>query len=87
MVESPALLDIVGHFTWSYGERFFIETSEGNFVWSDPDYDGDNTLRRFHGGYSDWCKDVGIPYGRDKGRHVLRMYCGDDVKVINSERV
>jgi hypothetical protein len=87
LIESTRLLDIVGHFTWGFDCEFFIETSEGNFVWSDPSYDGDNTLKRFHGNYKDWCKQSNIPAGRDKGQHVLRTYCGDDVLVINDERI
>jgi hypothetical protein len=31
------ILDTVASFTWDFGQNFFLETSEGNFVWSDPD--------------------------------------------------
>ena len=72
-------LDTVGEFTWGFGNEFFIETPEGNFVWSDPDYSGDNTIRFFNGTYQDWCKHQNLPYGRDKGKHTIRGYCGENV--------
>ena len=75
-------LDDIAEFCWGFGCEFFLETSRGNFVWSDPDYNGDNTIRRFDGTYKDWCKKSGIPFARDKGRHVIRDYCGADVAFI-----
>jgi len=63
------------HFTWSFGAEFFLETSEGNFVWSDPNYGGTNEIRPFKGSYDQWCKRLGIPYGRDKGTHAVGGYC------------
>ncbi len=69
--------NLVGHFTWSFGCQFFIETDETNFTWNDPDYRGDGKLSIFNGSYSDWCTKIGIPYGRDKGRHLIKEYCKD----------
>jgi hypothetical protein len=76
------LLNSVGEFTWDFGCQFFVETQLGNYVWSDPDYNGDNTLKRFNGNYPQWCKQRGIPYGRDKGRHVVKNYCSDNVIIV-----
>jgi hypothetical protein len=76
------LLDEVGYFSWSFYQNFFVETPQGNFVWSSPDYCGDNTLRKFDGTHNDWVKTEGIYCSRDKGQHVIRDYCGKDVKVI-----
>lgn len=72
-----------GHFTWSFiGPKYFVETPYGNFIWSDPQYpDGDNMLVRYKKPFTDWIRELKIPYGRDKGSHVIREYCGDDVKV------
>jgi hypothetical protein len=64
-------------FTWSYNRHFFLETDDGNFEWSDPDYGGDGSIVPFDGDYKKWCKYRGIPYGRDKGRHPVKDYCGD----------
>lgn len=75
------LLDQVGEFTYMWGHRFFVETSLGNFLWSDPDYDGDNSIRQFHGSYKDACKFLDVSFGRDKGKHVVRAYCGDKIKL------
>jgi len=72
-------LNTIGEFTWSFSDKFFIETDVGNFVWSDPDYQGDNTIVLFRGSYKDWCREIGIPFGRDKGKHTIEGYCGKDV--------
>jgi len=77
------ILDDTADFAWSYGQTFFVETKcNGNFVWSDPDYDGDNTLTKFNGNYGDWIKQIGIPFARCKGKHVVKHYCGEEVKII-----
>lgn len=73
------ILELIGDFTWSFGNQFFIETPNGNFVWSDPDYGGNNILKSFNSNYEDWCKSLNIPYGRDKGRHKIRDYCGENI--------
>ena len=41
------LLNLIGDFTWLWNDIFFIETEQGNFVWSDPEYNGDNTIRLY----------------------------------------
>jgi len=40
-----SFLNLVGEFTWDFGNKFYIETKIGNFVWStfDPDYNGNNS--------------------------------------------
>lgn len=75
------LLSESASFTWGFGDKFFVEAPSGNYVWSDPDYDGDNTIRPFAGTYEQWRLSEGIPFGRDKGYHVVGHYCGPDVKV------
>jgi len=82
-MDREVVLDLVGEFSWSFGETFFIETSAGNWVWSDPDYQGDNTLTRWNGTHEQWCKAVGIPWSRDKGKHRIRDYCGDAVHLVD----
>lgn len=74
-------LDDEAEFTWMFGHEFFLETSKGNFVWSDPEYSGDNTIRSFSGTYKDFQKQLGVGLGRYKGKHIIREYCGSDVKL------
>lgn len=76
------LLGMYGSFTYSFGFQFFIETEIGNFVWNDPDYQGDNTIRPFNGTYKDWCNHQNIPYGRDKGTKSIAGYCGDSWEYV-----
>jgi hypothetical protein len=79
----PALtLDDIGRFTWSFGRYFHIETNKGNFIWSDPDYGGDNTIRHTDMNYMQWRQYLQLPFGRDKGEHIIRDYCGIDVKMV-----
>lgn len=75
-------LDDVADFTWDFGSWFFLETDKGNFQWNDPEYGGTNTITKFDGTYQDWIKSCHIPYGRGKGKHVIRDYCGPDVKIV-----
>lgn len=70
------LIALDGNFTWDFGSEFFIETSEGNFVWSDPDYNGDNIIREVKLSYNDWIHEAHIPFGRSKGNHIIGQYCG-----------
>ena len=73
---------VYGEFTWGFGCTFFIETSLGNFEWKDPDYSGDNSLRVFPGDYAQWLRMSNIPFGRDKGTHLICNYCGTDFTFI-----
>lgn len=82
---SKITLDTIGKFTFSFHHRFHIETENGNFEWSNPDYpDGDNTIQPC-GDYNQWCKEIGIAFGRSKGTHSIRKYCGENVKFLNCE--
>ncbi len=73
----------IGHFTWGFGSDFFIEVDGlGNFVWSDPDYQGNHIILPFAGSYKEWCEKLKIPFGRDKGEHVIKDYCGNDVSIF-----
>ena len=70
----PKILDLIGDFTWGWSDQFFIETDQGNFIWSDPQYGGDNSLKSFDGYIEDWYKIHGIDYGRSKGQHRIGDY-------------
>lgn len=72
-------LDTVGSFTWDFGCNFHIETSVGCFVWSDPSYNGDNTIKPAPA-YNEW---IGKSFGRYKGQHLIRDFCGKDVKIMD----
>lgn len=74
------LLQSIGHFTWMYDDRFFIETPHGNFVWSNPEYGGDNTMTPYKGGYQEYASDFEI--GKNKGQHNIEKYCGDRFIVV-----
>lgn len=74
-------LDTVASFTWMWGPEFFLETDVGNYIWSDPEYNGDNTIRPYAGSYQSYLREIGMGCGRDKGKHFIRDYCGDQVKI------
>ncbi len=75
-------LDTVAQFTWGWDEEFFMETNDGNFVFSDAEYGGTGTIRRFNGYYADWLKGKNVTYGRDKGRQTVRQFCGANVRFV-----
>ena len=81
-VPLETLLNCVGEFSWAWNYKFFIETQYGNYVWYDPDYNGDNTIRRFNGGLEKFTKEEQVGFVRDKGRHVLKDYIGTDVTAV-----
>ena len=82
MPTKEAIADVFGEFTYMWGMHFFIETSLGNFVWADPNYQGDNTMTLFSGSYQDYCKKHKIDFGRSKGTHQVGHYCGTDFTVV-----
>lgn len=79
----PITKDTIAEFTWNFNMYFYVETAEGNYIWSDPDYGGDNTLKKTHLSYAEWIDpdNKGL-FGRFKGTHTVGRYCGDDVKII-----
>lgn len=80
MISREDFLNCIGHFSWNFANEFFIETPYGNYIWKDPSYpDGDNTIRRFNGNHDHWLKQNNISFSRDKGKHLIATYCGNDV--------
>lgn len=75
------ILNCVGEFTWTYGMSFFVETKYGNFEWKDPSYQGDNSFTLFNGNFKTFLKDSNMPYGRCKGKHVIKDYCGENINI------
>ena len=74
------LLNTNGKFLWNHADKFFIETVLGNFIWSDPDMGGSNSLFPYGGTFLDWnAKANKNSLCRDKGTHVLKDFCGADV--------
>lgn len=69
--------ELIGDFAWSFSDQFFIETNDGNFIWSDPDYNGTGIIKPTEWDYKRWLKSCHIPYGRDKGKHRIKDYCGE----------
>lgn len=82
MITKEQLMGTIGTFTWMWGMEFFIETNIGNFIWKDPEYQGDNTIRRYTGSYKDYLKESHIDFGRDKGKHMISDYCGDQFTLV-----
>lgn len=73
---------LIGEFTWDFGNQFFIETNHGNFIWSDPEYGGENTITKTSKTYREWISPQ--PFGRGKGTHVISNYCGKDFQYYES---
>jgi hypothetical protein len=80
-IKPKLTLDDVAKFTWMFTNIFFLETSKGNYLWSDPSYPGgDNTIKPTNQTYGEYCKEG--EFGRIKGEHVIKDYCGDEVKIM-----
>lgn len=78
---STSLLDLEGTFYWSFRDEYFIETNEGNFIWSCPSQFGNNTIKRYEGTLKSWCKENEVPCCRNKGKKIIRDLTGNDVVV------
>ena len=76
-------VDDVAEFTYCWGWTFFLETPKGNYEWSDPAYNGNNTIRPFAGTLKEFCDTIHVPFCRFKGKHVIKDYCGSDVKIVS----
>lgn len=70
--------NLIGEFYWGFEQTYFIETTEGNFIWSSPDYNGDGTIKKYNGRYKDWCEQYNVICGRNKGIHRIGDYCGEN---------
>lgn len=76
------LLDSVAHFTQRIDtDEFYVETDNGNFIFSDPQAGGSNTLKPCSFSYAQWTRKYGKAI-RDRGRHVIRNFCGNGVRVV-----
>lgn len=77
-------LDTIAYFTWLLNDEFFLETIEGNYVWSSPEYPGgNNTIRHYNGSLGDYMiNESCCEFGSHKGEHRIRDYCGDSVKFV-----
>lgn len=76
-----SFLDLAAHFTQSIGtDQIFVETDDANYIYSDPQAGGNNTMRNSELTYARWSKGLKL---RDLGRHVIRNFCGNSVRLIN----
>jgi len=79
--------DTIAAFSWNFGKEFLLEVGGRDengdplpncekFIWSDPDYGGDNTIRKAN------MPQDNVPVWRWKGWHKIRDYCGGGVKIL-----
>ena len=74
------LLKLPAKVTFFPGHDCFLETEQGNFVWSDPEYGGDNTLRPHTGLLSDFIERIKpAVIGMALGKKSIQDCCGDRV--------
>ncbi len=85
--ENMGILDLTGNFVWSFGKEFHIATDKGNYEWSCPDYPGGDDTLKPCGSYGEWLDKIGIEFGRCKGRHVIKDYCGESVVLIEPRKI
>lgn len=76
-ITKEVLLSETANFIWMFDHRFFVETKFGNFVWSDPDYNGNDTVTPFKGSYNGFCNISGTLFGRCKGQRLIRDFIGN----------
>lgn len=75
-MDKVEILSQTAEFTWMFGNEWFVESPIGNFIWSDPDYNGDNTFTKTRLSYMEFANGR---LGRDKGFHNIENFCGSDI--------
>ncbi len=85
----PINLDSTCEFVWGFGQYFLLKEvgvckDPAYYVWSDPDYSGNNEIIRFEGNPDNFTHEGFC--GRYKGIHSIRGYCGENVK-FNLDKV
>lgn len=80
-------LDAVVDFVWGFGSDFLLgpvrkDNTDFYWVWSDPDYNGDNTIRPFNGDPKNFTSPGFC--GRCKGTHRIANYCGTEVQILST---
>jgi hypothetical protein len=50
-------LELTCRVYWDYHKRYFLENEQGNWVWQDPEFGGNNTLVPYQGSYPEFLKD------------------------------
>jgi hypothetical protein len=50
----------------------FLETYKGVFIFTKKT----KTISRFSDNYHSWCALEGIPFGKNKGKHIIEEYFG-----------
>lgn len=80
-ITDEQLLNTRAEFISSFGLEWFVVTHYGNYIWSDVDYGGDNSMIKTNETREQWLRRNKIPYGRSKGKHVIRKYCGEKIAI------
>lgn len=78
-MERQAVLDMQADFTWGFGQEYYVDADNGKqYIWSSPEYGGDNSFKETKMSYADW---IAPNWGRNKGKHVVRNYCGSNIYI------
>lgn len=78
------LLQTPGEFYWLWGKDWLIETTNGNYHWSNGQQGGDNTIRPYKGSLQDLCTEMGVDNACPKGNQLIGIHTGDLVQVIEA---
>ena len=71
-------------FSWDFGRTFWLETRHGNYLWDDPDHDGDNTIIPYNFPLQTFLNWSVTKLLRGKGRHQIGAYCGPKVQFLDA---
>ena len=77
--------DSLAEFLWTHGSEWLLIVEDESYIWSDPEYGGDGTIRPMN--QEDVERFNRAEEGcalRDKGVHRVGNYCGESVKIKTS---
>ena len=96
MMAQKLTSNTLANFTYGFGNRFLLAVAKTSaeypsedlpidqcdwYVWSDPDYSGDNTIIKYKGNPLNFVQKGFM--GRAKGIHSIGDYCGPNVKFVD----
>lgn len=62
--------------------KSFLKTKFGNYIWSDPEYGGNNSIKKFKGSLQDAFATGLAKFSEHKGEYNINYYCGSDVDIL-----
>jgi hypothetical protein len=85
-MDTNTVRNLTGDFCWYFGSNWAIQVGRDVYIWSGPEYCGDNTIYKYPkkvvsiADYKEMTDEVFGSYGRAKGLKHIGSMISEDVK-------